>query len=97
MIALAENDEAVGEVFNVGSSQEVSIRELAERIISLTGSTSGIRYIPYEEAYGEGFEDMKRRVPDTTKIRELIGWSPKVDLDNLLMTVINYYKRPELL
>jgi UDP-glucose 4-epimerase len=97
LTALAENDEAVGEVFNIGSSQEISIRELAEKIISLTGSTSGIRYIPYEEAYGNGFEDMKRRIPDTTKIRELIGWTPKVDLDSLLMKVIKYHRRPEVL
>ena len=92
LIGLAEKDEAVGEVFNIGSSQEVSIRELAERVIGLIGSDSGIKYISYEEAYGEGFEDMKRRIPDISKIRDLIGWTPKVDLDGLLTTVIDYYK-----
>jgi len=96
LIALAEDDRAVGEVFNVGSSEEVSIGELAERVIKLTGSTSEIRYISYEEAYGEGFEDMMRRVPDITKIQKLTGWTPRVNLDDLLATVIDYYKRKVL-
>jgi UDP-glucose 4-epimerase len=97
LIGLAEKDEAVGEVFNIGSSQEVSIRELAERVIGLTGSDSEIKYISYEEAYGSGFEDMKRRIPDISKIRDLIGWTPKVDLDELLMIVINYYRSRQVL
>jgi UDP-glucose 4-epimerase len=96
LIALAENDKAVGEVFNIGSTREVSIRELAETVIKLTDSISEIRYIPYEQVYGEGFEDMNRRVPDITKIRELTGWTPRVDLDDLLMTVIDYYKEQML-
>jgi len=96
LIALAEDDRAVGKVFNVGSSEEVSIGELAERVIKLTGSTSEIRYISYEEAYGEGFEDMMRRVPDITKIQKLTGWTPRVNLDDLLATVIDYYKRKVL-
>lgn len=92
LIALAESEKAVGEVFNVGSNQEISIRELAERVIRLTGSSSEIKYVPYEESYGEGFTDIKRRVPDITKIQKLIDWTPKVRLDGLLMTVIDYYK-----
>jgi UDP-glucose 4-epimerase len=95
LLALTENDKAVGEVFNVGNTREISIRELAEKVISLTGSDSEIIYIPYEEAYGEGFEDMKRRIPDTTKIQKLIGWTPKVHLNELLMTVIDYYRNSQ--
>jgi len=92
LIALSENEKAVGDVFNVGSNQEISIRELAEKVLKLTGSSSEIKYVPYEESYGEGFTDIKRRVPDITKIKKLIGWTPKVQLDDLLMTVIDYYR-----
>ena len=92
LTVLSENEEAVGEVFNVGGTQEITIKELAERVIRLTGSTAEIEYISYEEAYGEGFEDMKRRVPDIAKIRKLTGWTPRVNLDDLLMTVIDYYQ-----
>jgi len=97
MIALAENEKAVGDVFNVGSDQEISIRELAERVLKLTGSNSEIRYISYEESYGKGFTDIKRRVPDITKIQKLTGWTPKVQLDDLLMTVIDYHKSSQAL
>lgn len=85
---LMETEEAIGEVFNVGSTQEIQIRELAQKVIQLAGSSSKIEYISYEDAYGEGFEDMKRRVPDISKIRNLIGWQPEVDLDELLQKVI---------
>lgn len=88
--ALVETEEAVGEIFNVGSTEEIQIRQLAEKVIELTGSSSTIKYISYEEAYGEGFEDMKRRVPDISKIRNLIGWEPEVDLDGLLHKTIAY-------
>jgi len=88
--ALMQAEKAVGEIFNVGSTQEIEIRDLAQKVIELTGSDSEIQYISYEEAYGEGFEDMKRRVPDISKIRDLIGWEPEVDLDGLLMKVIEY-------
>jgi UDP-glucose 4-epimerase len=88
--ALMEADRAIGEVFNVGSIQEIEIRELARKVIELTGSSSRIEFMSYKEAYGEGFEDMKRRVPDITKIRNLIGWYPEVDLGELLQEVIKY-------
>jgi UDP-glucose 4-epimerase len=87
---LMESDRAIGEVFNVGSIQEIEIRELARKVIELTGSSSKIEFMSYKEAYGEGFEDMKRRVPDITKIRNLIGWYPEVNLDELLQRVIAY-------
>jgi UDP-glucose 4-epimerase len=89
---LVETEEAVGEIFNVGSTEEIQIRQLAEKVIELTGSSSTIKNISYEEAYGEGFEDMKRRVPDITKIHKLIGWKPEVRLDELLQKIIKYEK-----
>lgn len=90
--ALMETEEAVGEIFNVGSTEEIQIRDLARKIIELTGSSSTIRYISYEEAYGKGFEDMKRRVPDISKIHNLIGWEPEVGLGELLQDIIEYEK-----
>jgi UDP-glucose 4-epimerase len=87
---LMESDRAIGEVFNVGSIQEIEIRELARKVVELTGSSSKIEFMSYKEAYGEGFEDMKRRVPDITKIRNMIGWYPEVNLDELLQRVITY-------
>ena len=81
MIGLLDERSAVGEVFNVGSEEEVSIRELAERIVEATGSSSTIRFIPYDEVYGDQYEDMLRRAPDTSKIRRTIGWRPQHDLD----------------
>jgi len=90
VITLMETEEAIGEVFNVGNTQEIQISELAQKVIELTGSTSQIEYMSYKDAYGEGFEDMKRRVPDISKIRNLIGWQPEVNLDELLQKVIAY-------
>jgi UDP-glucose 4-epimerase len=92
LIAIAEHPEAVGEVYNIGSDHEISMIELAERIKHLTESASNIVYVPYDEAYEAGFEDMMRRVPDITKIRALIGYNPKVDLDGLLTSIIEYHR-----
>jgi UDP-glucose 4-epimerase len=89
---LMETDEAVGEVFNIGSSEEVTIRELAERTRAGAASGSDIRLVPYEEAYAPGFEDMRRRIPDTTKIRELLGWQPTRNLDQILADLIEYQR-----
>jgi len=79
-------------VFNVGSTQEVTIRHLAERVRALTGSSSPIVNVPYDEAYEEGFEDMPRRVPDIGRIAALIGYQPRVDLDETLRLVIEFYR-----
>jgi UDP-glucose 4-epimerase len=87
-----ESPDAAGEVFNIGSTQEITIRELAEKVIQLTNSSSPIRHIPYEEAYGAGFEDMKRRIPDITKVKQCVGWEPKVSIDELLLKVMDYYQ-----
>jgi UDP-glucose 4-epimerase len=92
LIAVAEHPQAVGEVYNIGSDHEISMLELAERIKSLTESASNIVFVPYDEAYEEGFEDMMRRVPDIAKIRALIGYSPKVGLDAMLASIIDYHR-----
>jgi UDP-glucose 4-epimerase len=91
LVALMDKDEAVGEVFNIGSTEEVSIMGLAERVKRLTGSSSEIVTVPYGEAYEEGFEDMPRRVPDTSKINALVGFKPTVTLDEILQSVVEYY------
>ena len=70
---LVEKEESLGEVFNIGNGSEITINELAEKVITKTKSTSKIKYIPYNEAYGEGFEDMKRRKPNTSKLENAIG------------------------
>jgi len=84
MVALLRDEHAEGEVYNVGSTEEVSINELAARIIGRTGSESPIELVPYEDAYETGFEDMQRRVPDITKLRSLVGWRPTYSLDEIL-------------
>ncbi len=89
---LVQEPGAVGEVFNIGNTQEISIRELAERIKTLTRSRSPIVTVPYDQAYEAGFEDMPRRVPDISKINALIGYEPKVQLDETLTRVIEYFR-----
>ncbi|MEV1168850.1 GDP-mannose 4,6-dehydratase [Nonomuraea sp. NPDC049784] len=88
LVRLLDNESAVGHTFNIGSGDEVSILELAKLIVEHTGSTSGVDLIPYHEAYRQGFEDMTRRVPDTTKIRELTGWAPRHTLDEILSEIV---------
>jgi UDP-glucose 4-epimerase len=85
--ALIEHQAAVGRVFNVGSTEEVTIAELAARVKQVTGSQSPIRFIPYDQAYTPGFEDMRRRVPDTGRIRALCGWRAQTTLDHILARV----------
>lgn len=88
LVKIIQNDDAVGEVFNIGSQEEVTMEELARKVIRLTDSTSEIEFIPYEVAYEEGYEDMPRRVPDTRKIHNLIGFEPTYDLDQIIKSVI---------
>jgi UDP-glucose 4-epimerase len=93
LIGLVAHEPAAGRVFNVGSTEEISILSLAGRILQLTGSASSVRRIPFQEAYAPGFEDMQRRVPDTTRIRQLLGWSPERSLDVTLRSVIDYERQ----
>jgi len=88
VIALTETDTAWGDVYNVGRQAEITIADLARRVVELTGSTSEIVYVPYEQAYAGGFEDMRRRVPDVTKLRTTIGYAPDTPLDEALRRII---------
>jgi len=92
VIALINEPRAVGQVFNIGNGSEISIRDLAVRIKELTGSSSRIVTIPYDQAYEAGFEDMPRRVPDITRISALIGYKPEVELDEILTRVIGSFR-----
>jgi nucleoside-diphosphate-sugar epimerase len=89
---LMRREDVYGEVFNIGAESEIEIRKLAERVLELTGSSSEITLVPYEVAYEEGFEDMHQRLPDTTKIRERIGWQPTKSLDEMLADVIDEHR-----
>jgi UDP-glucose 4-epimerase len=92
LVAIVGREEALGNVYNLGNTEEVSMRELAERVKALTGSRSPIVTVPYDQAYESGFEDMPRRVPDIGKIHALIGYQPKVSLDEILRLVIAHHR-----
>ncbi len=93
VIALSDEPAAIGEVFNVGSDTPISIEELAERIKELTNSGSPVDYIPYDKAYERGFEDMRRRIPDLTKLKDLTGYEPRISVDQLLERVVADFKK----
>ena len=90
LLALVEEPRAIGQVFNIGNSEEVSIGDLAGRVKTMTGSASDVVLIPYDQAYEAGFEDMPRRVPDLTKIRNLVGYLPTIGLDEILVRVVDH-------
>lgn len=92
IVNLMDKEIAIGEVINIGNNEEISIEELANKIKILTKSNSIIEYIPYEKAYVSGFEDLKRRIPDLSKIKKLINYQPKINIDNLLKRTIEYFK-----
>ena len=87
LILVMDSDKAVGEVFNVGNNQQISIMELAKKVIEITSSKSTIEKIAYEKAYPQGFEDMQRRVPDISKIKQVLGWSPELNLDQIIKDI----------
>ena len=93
LVKLAAEPRAIGGVFNIGNTTEVSIRDLAERVRTQCGSQSTIQYVPYDEAYEAGFEDMPRRVPDISKIRALVGYEPKLELTDIIKTVIEHIRQ----
>jgi UDP-glucose 4-epimerase len=93
LLALVDEPRSVGEVFNIGNGAEVSIRELAEKVKAMTGSSSPLLFVPHHEIFGDNFEDMSRRVPDIGKIQRLVGYTPKVQLDEILERVIEYWAR----
>ncbi len=92
LASLMQEKEAYGEVVNVGSQEEVSILELADRVVEQTGSSSGISLIPYDEAYEDGFEDMHRRIPDIEKVARIIGWQPTRTLDDIVADMVQSAK-----
>ena len=92
LVQLTATPAAIGEIYNVGSQEEITIRALAERVLARTGSASDIQMVPYDEAYEVGFEDMQRRVPSVDKIRAATGWQPTVTLDETLDEVIAYFR-----
>lgn len=92
LVALMAEERAVGQVVNVGGTEEVTIKDLALLVREMAGSQSEIEYLPYERAYGPGFEDMQRRCPDIRRLKDLIGFEPKVDLKGIIQSVIDYYR-----
>jgi UDP-glucose 4-epimerase len=92
LVSLMSTPEAEGDVFNVGNDHEVTINDLAKKVKEMTGSHSEIEYLPYEKAYGPGFEDMERRCPNIEKLKALIGYEPKHDLESIIQSVIDFFK-----
>ena len=93
LIKLMYNKDAEGKVFNIGSQEEITVEGLAQRVIEITKSKSKLIYIPYDKAYEEGFEDMQRRVPDTTKVRDMVGFKPTMDLNEIVKSVVEYSRK----
>ena len=90
VLALIDSEKAIGQVFNVGNDGEITIGELAKKVISSLDSTSSIEMIPYEDAYGTGFEDMQRRIPDISKIEHTVGWGPRLNLETIIQDIADY-------
>jgi len=95
LLAVIDSNATLGEVFNIGNDEEITIENLAQEIIELTGSSSAIEKVLYEKAYGAGFEDMKRRVPDISKIKRVVGWSPKLSLESIINDISYHLKRQD--
>jgi UDP-glucose 4-epimerase len=93
LIALASERRAIGEVFNIGNTGEISIGDLAQRVKTMAASDSPIQLIPYDQAYEAGFEDMPRRVPDISKLHTLIGYEPRVELEEIIRRVIDHIRQ----
>ncbi len=93
LIKLMAEKKAEGEIFNIGNTEEIKIKDLAETIKKMTGSSSKIEFIDYADAYEEGFEDMRRRVPDISKIKEYVGYEPQISLDKILERIIAHYEK----
>ena len=92
LLLVIDSEKAIGQVFNVGNNQQISIMDLAKKVIEITGSKSEIKKIPYSEAYPAGFEDMQRRVPDISKITNLLGWSPEIGLEQIIRDIADFHR-----
>jgi len=93
LMKLIGEPKAVGQVINIGNTEEIAIAKLAERVRDLAGSASPIKFVPYDQAYESGFEDMPRRVPDLNRVKALVGYEPRYTLDDILMHVIDYFRK----
>jgi UDP-glucose 4-epimerase len=93
LVKLAQEPRAIGEVFNIGNTEEVTIADLAERVKRMTDSASPVQFIPYDQAYEAGFEDMPRRVPDISKVRNLVGYEPRLSLDEIVCRVVEHFRK----
>ena len=92
LLLVIDSNKAIGQVFNVGNNQQISIMDLADKVIEITGSKSEIKKIPYSEAYPVGFEDMQRRVPDISKIKKVLGWSPEIGLEQIIRDIADFHR-----
>ena len=92
LLAVIDSNATLGEVFNIGNDEEITIEDLAREIIEITGSSSIIEKVLYEKAYAPGFEDMQRRIPDISKINRVVGWTPKLSLDSIISDIANHLK-----
>ena len=92
LLAVIDSNATLGEVFNIGNDEEITIEDLAHEIIEVTGSSSVIEKVLYEKAYAPGFEDMQRRIPDIGKIKRVVGWTPKLSLDSIISDIANHLK-----
>ena len=92
LLLVIDSDQAIGQVFNVGNNQQISIMDLAKKVIEITESKSEIKKIPYSEAYPAGFEDMQRRVPDISKIKNALGWSPEIGLETIIGDIADFHR-----
>jgi len=92
LLAVIDSNATLGEVFNIGNDEEITIEDLAHEIIESTGSASVIEKVLYEKAYAAGFEDMQRRIPDISKIKRVVGWTPKLSLDSIISDIANHLK-----
>lgn len=90
LLLIMDSDKAIGKVFNVGNNEQISIMDLARKIIGITGSSSKIQKISYNDAYPDGFEDMQRRVPDISRIKQTLEWTPKLNLDQIIKDIAAY-------
>jgi len=90
LLLVMDSEKSVGQVFNVGNNNQISIMELAKKVIEITGSKSSIEKIAYDKAYPEGFEDMQRRVPDISKIKQTLGWEPTINLDQIIKDIASF-------
>jgi UDP-glucose 4-epimerase len=93
LLLVMDSEKTIGEVFNVGNSQQITIMELAKKVTEITRSKSSIEKIAYDKAYPEGFEDMQRRVPDISKIKQVLGWTPEINLDQIIKDIAVFHSK----